>query len=222
VSVLSDSRSLPICFNHRVRFWVSSPKYCIQRKACKVLIKLYLPGAQEGSDLPIIRGPDFQITCLVIHACDTRGLRPHVLQANPILAALSTGICRVLPRPSPCEQASEGEAPAMSWYWNEIGDMHSARSTRSPSVESGWGSPDAALFAVAGSRIGRLSRPWAVVGRFLYLLNLLIAVATRGNHVPRGVCQRATRNLRLSQIRQTTGTPAHGTDERRMMDQSPR
>jgi hypothetical protein len=45
---------------------------------------------------------------------------------------------------------------------------------------SGWGLPEAALFAVAGWGIGRLSRPWAVVGLTLYLLNVLIAMATRG------------------------------------------
>ncbi|MGB6630131.1 MAG: hypothetical protein WBE52_02750, partial [Terriglobales bacterium] len=92
----------------------------------------------------------------------------------------------------------------MSWYWNEIGDTYSAKYATTTAVWisyliaavngiiailslayhkptlgiNGWGLLNAALFAVVGWGIGRLSRAWAVVGLSLYLLEVLIAIGT--------------------------------------------
>jgi hypothetical protein len=94
----------------------------------------------------------------------------------------------------------------MSWYWNEISDKNSARYATTTAVWisylnavvsgligalslayhkpvvglNGWALLDASLFAVVGWRIARLSRAWAVVGLFLYLLEVLFSIENHG------------------------------------------
>jgi hypothetical protein len=94
----------------------------------------------------------------------------------------------------------------MSWYWNEIGDKDSAKYATTTAVwisylfavvaaltaiyslayhepvngvNGGWALLDAALFAVIGWRISRLSRAWAVVGLCFYLLEWSLSIGTR-------------------------------------------
>ena len=93
----------------------------------------------------------------------------------------------------------------MSWYWNEIGDKYSAQYATTTAVWisyliavvngliavlslayhkpiiglDGWALLDAGLFAVVGWRIAHLSRAWAVVGFFLYVLETLTSIGTR-------------------------------------------
>ena len=94
----------------------------------------------------------------------------------------------------------------MSWYWNEISDKDSAAdATRTAVVVSyviagltallailsvatrksifglnGYSLVDAGLFAIAGWRISKLSRAWAVVALALYLIETVASISTRG------------------------------------------
>jgi hypothetical protein len=97
---------------------------------------------------------------------------------------------------------------------------------------SGWSLLDAALFAAAGWGIGRLSRPWAVVGLTFYLLNVLIAMAMRGFGVSDLAPGIVAIIFLMAYVNALRGTFAYhrfvklpaprSTDERQMMDPSPR
>jgi hypothetical protein len=97
----------------------------------------------------------------------------------------------------------------MSWFWKEIYDKDSAENavqmavgvsyfvagittllavlslfSGHPIMEvNGWSLLDAALFAVIGWRITKLSLPWTIVGTLLYLLETVVSLASRGSGV---------------------------------------
>jgi hypothetical protein len=97
----------------------------------------------------------------------------------------------------------------MSWYWREIEDKDSAEDATRPAAGisffvaaltgllavlslvyhkpvfglDGYSLVDAALFAVVGWRIRRLSRPWAVIGLCLYLVEAVVSLGTRGTGI---------------------------------------
>ena len=94
----------------------------------------------------------------------------------------------------------------MSWYWKEINDTDSASDATKAAVGvsyfvagvtgllailslvyhkpimgvTGYSVVDATLFAIIGWRIGKLSRPWTVVGLALYALETLVSLGSRG------------------------------------------
>jgi len=97
----------------------------------------------------------------------------------------------------------------MSWFWKEIYDKDSAENAVQMAVGvsyfvagvttllavsslfvgkpllgvNGWSLFDAALFAVVGWRISRLSLPWTIVGTLLYLLESVASIGTRGQGI---------------------------------------
>ena len=94
----------------------------------------------------------------------------------------------------------------MSWYWRQIDDKESAEDATKAAVGisyfvaaltalvsvlsivyqkpvlggSGWSLLDAALFAVIGWRIHRMSRAWTIVGLCLYVVEAVVSLGTRG------------------------------------------
>lgn len=97
----------------------------------------------------------------------------------------------------------------MSWFWKEIYDKETAEDATKAAVGvsyfvagltgllavislfvgksimgvSGWSLVDAALFAIVGWRIGKLSRGWTIFGALLYLLEAVISMGTRGGGI---------------------------------------